>query len=70
MNKQNSFNIGYFNLYLNKLYGNDEIIIIGKNVYYRNVILFIERIRNLLIIKGIIFIRININIIFRGFTFI
>lgn len=33
--------MGYFNPYLDRAYGEDEIILVGKDVYYRKDVLFI-----------------------------
>lgn len=42
MNKRwNQAKFEYFDLYLNRAYGNGEDILIEKEVYYKNIILFI-----------------------------
>ena len=51
---------------LNKSYGKGKVITVGKDVYYRLVILFIERIKDLASVKGTILIRSNINTCLRG----
>ena len=51
---------------LNKSYGKGKVIIVGKDVYYRSVILFIERIKDLASVKGAILVRSNINTCLRG----
>lgn len=37
----NQANLGYLNLHLNRVHGKGEIVLVGKDVYYRNVVLFI-----------------------------
>lgn len=39
----NQSDLGYFDPHLDRVYGKDEIVLVGKDVYYRNVILFIQR---------------------------
>ena len=51
---------------LNKSYGKGEVVTVGKDVYYRLVILFIERIKDLASVKGAILVRSNINTCLRG----
>ena len=41
-------------------------MIINKELYYRSVILFIDRIVDLVTIKPVILIKVNINICLRG----
>lgn len=62
----NAADMGYFDLHLDKLYGESEIVSVGKDIYYRNVILFVERIRDLASVKGAALIRSNINITLGG----
>ena len=37
----NQSDLGYFDPHLDKAHGEDEIVSVGKDVYYRNVVLFI-----------------------------
>ena len=39
----NQADLGYFVSQINKTYGEGEIIWIGKNVYYKNVVIFVQR---------------------------
>jgi len=39
------------------------VVIIGKDVYYYNIILFYKRIKDLITVKGAIIVRVNINTI-------
>jgi len=46
------------------------VVIIGKDIYYRDVILFYKRIKDLITVKGATVVRVNINIYLRGYTLI
>ncbi len=39
----NQANLGYFDLHLDRAYGEGEIVSVGKDVYYRNIVLFVQR---------------------------
>ena len=41
--KWNQADLGYFNPHFDKAHGEEEIVSVGKDVYYRNVILFVQR---------------------------
>ena len=51
---------------LDKSYGKGKVITVGKDVYYRLVILFIKRIKDLVSVKGTILVRSNIIKCLRG----
>ena len=53
--------IGFFDLSLSTSYDEGKIVLVGKKLYYRSIILFIKRIKNLVIIKGYELIRANLN---------
>ena len=53
--------IGFFDLNLFTNYGEGEVVLVGKKLYYRNVILFTERMEDLAIIKKYELIRANLN---------
>ena len=57
--------LGFFDLYLTSSLGLENIMIINKKLYYRLVILFIDRIADLATIKPVILIKTNINIYLR-----
>ena len=57
----NTANIEYFDSYLNKSYEEDEIVTIEKNIYYRNVMLFVKKIKNIAQIKESVTVRIDLN---------
>ena len=64
--KWNAAELGYFDPHLDKSYGEGEIVTVGKDVYYRSVILFVERIHDLAAVKGEAVVRTNVNTCFRG----
>ena len=53
--------IGFFDLNLPTSYGEGKVVLVGKKLYYRNIILFIKRIKDLVIIKKYELIRANLN---------
>ena len=65
-NKWKAEKLGFFDLYLTSSLGLEDIIIISKELYYRLVILFIDRIADLVTIKLVVLVRVNINICLRG----
>src|SRR2546429_194915 len=46
--------------------GTEDIVTVGKDIYYRNVFLFTEQIKELAIVKGAQLIRTNVNTCLRG----
>ena len=48
----NPSDLDYFNSYLDKLYNKGKIVIVEKDIYFRSVILFTDRIKDLIIVKG------------------
>ena len=53
--------IGFFDLNLPASYGEGKIVLVGKKLYYRNIILFIKRIKDFVIIKRYELVRANFN---------
>ena len=64
-NKWKAEEFGFFDPYLTNSLGLGDIMIINKKLYYRLVILFIDRIADLVTIKPVVLIRANINICLR-----
>ena len=60
-NKWKAEELGFFDLYLTNSLGLGDVVIIGKELYYRLAILFIDRIADLVTIKLVILVRANIN---------
>lgn len=57
----NKANFGYFDSHLDdKAYGTEEVVLVGKDIYYRNVVLFTQRIQNLVTFKGATLVKVNI----------
>ena len=61
----NPSDLKYFDSYLNKSYEEGEIVTVSKNIYFRSVILFIERLRDVAAVKGFIAVKVNLDIILR-----
>lgn len=69
-NRWNQSDLGYFNLYLDtKVYGKGKIVLVEKNIYYKNIVLFVQRIQNLVTFKGIALVKANISTLLRRSTF-
>ena len=62
--------IGFFDLNLSISYSESEVVLVGKKLYYRNIILFIKRIKDLVIIKRYELVRANLNTYLRKITLI
>ena len=60
--------IGFFDLNLPTNYSEGKVVLVGKKLYYRNIILFTERIKDLVIIKKYKLIRANFNTYLRKIT--
>lgn len=43
----NQANLGYFDPHLDRAHGEGEIVSIGKDIYYKNVVLFVQRLQSL-----------------------
>ena len=57
--------LGFFDLYLTSSLSLKDVMIISKKLYYRLIILFIDRIADLVTIKLIILVKANFNICLR-----
>lgn len=65
--KWNQADLGYFDPHLDtKAHGVGEVVSVGKDVYYRNVVLFVQRIQNLVTFKGAALVKANIATSLRG----
>ena len=63
----NKADLGYFDPHLDdKAHGTGEVVSVGKDVYYQNVVLFTQRIQNLVIFKGATLVKNNIATSLRG----
>lgn len=62
----NASDIGYFNPHLDASYSEGEIVTVGKEIYYRNVYLFVKQVQDLASIKGDMLVKTNLNTALRG----
>lgn len=60
--KCNLVNLGYFDSHFNKVYNKGEMILISKDMYYQNIMLFVQHLRSFATFKEIIFVKANITI--------
>lgn len=56
----NQAKFGYLDPYFNKAYGDGEVLLIRKEVYYRNMILFVQQIQSLVTFWGAGLVKTNI----------
>ena len=62
----NAREIGFFDPHLDKAYGPGDVVTVGNEIYYRDVTLFIERIRDYAAIKGASVVRTNLSTCLKG----
>ena len=62
--------IGFFDLNLLTNYGEGKVVLIEKKLYYRSIILFTKKIKDLAIIKRYKLVRANLNTCLRKITLI
>lgn len=62
----NQADLGYFDPHFDKTYGKGKEVFVSKNVYYRNVILFVQRLQSLVTFKGAALVKANIATSLRG----
>ena len=62
----NQANLGYFNSHLDRAHGEGEIVSVGKDVYYRNVVLFVQRLQSLVTFRGAALVKANIATSLQG----
>lgn len=58
----NEANLGYFDSYLNKAYSKGEMILVGKDMYYQNMMLFVQHFRSFVTFKEAVLIKANVTI--------
>ncbi len=56
----------YFNLHLDRAQGVVEIVSVGKDVYYRNIVLFLQRLQSLVTFRDTALVKANIATSLRG----
>ncbi len=62
----NQADLGYFDPHLDRVHGEDEIVLVGKDVYYRNVVLFVQRLQSLVTFRGASLVKANIDTFLQG----
>lgn len=62
----NQADLGYFDPHLDSAHGEGEIVSVGKDVYYRNVVLFVQRLQNLVTFRGAGLVKANIATSLQG----
>lgn len=66
--RRNQANLGYFNPHLDRAHRESEILLVEKDVYYRNVVLFVQCFQNLVTFQHAAFIKVNITLSLWGFA--
>ncbi len=61
MERWNQADLGYFDSHLDRAHGKGEIVSVGKDVYYRNIVLFIQRLQSLITFRDAAFVKTNIS---------
>lgn len=59
--RRNQPDLGYFNSHLDKANDKGKIVLVSKDVYYKNIVLFIQYLQSLVTFKGAIFVKANIT---------
>ena len=62
----NQADLGYFNPHLDRAHREGEIVSVGKDVYYRNVVLFLQRLQSFVIFRGASLVKANIATSLQG----
>ena len=62
----NQADLGYFDPHLDRAHGEGEIVSVGKDVYYRNVVLFVQRLQSLVTFRGAALVKASIATSLRG----
>ena len=63
----NQADLGYFDPHFDRAHGKGEIVLVRKNVYYRNVVFFMQRFQSLVTFRGAALVKANIATSLRGF---
>ena len=64
----NQADLDYFNPHLDMANDEGEIVLVGKNVYHRNVVFFVQRHQSLVTFRGAALVKANIASSLRGFA--
>ncbi len=63
-----AFDVKFFDSQLNSSYDSDDVVQVERNLYYRNVYLFVKRIKNVVIMSETDAVRINLSTCLRDST--
>ncbi len=64
----NQADLGYFDPHLDRAHGEGEVVLVGKDVYYRNVVLFVQHLQSLVTFKKAALVKANVATSLRGST--
>ena len=68
-NKWSQSDLGYFNLHLDTIaHGEGKVVPVEKDVHYKNVVLFVQRIQNLVTFKDAALVKANILTLLKRFA--
>ena len=56
----NQADLDYFDPHLDRAHSEGEIVLVGKDVYYKNVVLFVHRLQSLVTFKGAALVKANV----------
>ena len=63
---RNQADMGYFDPHLDRVHGEGKIVLVGKDVYYKNVVLFVQHLQSLVMFRGAALVKANIATSLRG----
>ena len=58
--------LGYFDPHLDLSHGEKEVVTVRKDVYYRNVVFFVQHVWDLVAFKGVNLVKTNLTILLHG----
>ncbi len=62
----NQVDLGYFDSHLDRAHGEGGVVSLGKDVYYNNVVLYVQRLQSLVTFKGAALVKANVVTSLRG----
>lgn len=62
----NQADLGYFDPHLDKGHGEGEVVSVRKDLYYRNVVLFVQRLQSLVTFKGAALVKVTVTTSLQG----
>lgn len=67
--KWNQANLYYFDPHFDKAHDEDKIVLVDKNVYYKNIVLFVQHLQSLVIFQSVALVKANIATLLQGSAF-